>query len=170
MEFGFIHDKLDIKILILFILRRLPVGIDRDRLAQLTLCDGGITYFDFAECLGELIETQHVSTNGVLYELTEKGRRNGEYAEKSLPYSVRLKAERAASTMAAELQRSEMIHASHTLRRNGGYHVHLRLDDDAGTLLDLTLYVPTEEQALAIEKNFRENAEMSYGEITEKLL
>ena len=45
-RFGFIHDKLDIKILILFILQRLYAPISMDTLAELTLCDDGISYFD----------------------------------------------------------------------------------------------------------------------------
>ena len=34
-RFGFIHEKLDIKILILFILRRLPGVVDRETLGEL---------------------------------------------------------------------------------------------------------------------------------------
>ena len=33
-RFGFIHEKLDIKILILFILRRLPGVVDRETLGE----------------------------------------------------------------------------------------------------------------------------------------
>ena len=39
---GFIHEKLEIKLLILFILRRLPAEIDGERLAELVLIDGGV--------------------------------------------------------------------------------------------------------------------------------
>ena len=48
---GFIHEKLDIKILILFILRRLPGTVNRDMLSDFTQCDGGVGYFDFSDCL-----------------------------------------------------------------------------------------------------------------------
>ena len=48
-RFGFIHDKLDIKILILFVLRRLPDYVQGDTLAELVLCDDGISYFDYTE-------------------------------------------------------------------------------------------------------------------------
>ena len=41
-RFGFIHEKLDIKILILFILRRLPGVVDRETLGELCQCDNGI--------------------------------------------------------------------------------------------------------------------------------
>ena len=54
---GFIHEKLDIKILILFILRRLPGTVNRDMLSDFTQCDGGVGYFDFSDCLSELVDT-----------------------------------------------------------------------------------------------------------------
>ena len=48
-------DKLDIKFLILYIASRLiePVGIDV--LTDLALCDDGVDYFSFSECLNELV-------------------------------------------------------------------------------------------------------------------
>ena len=45
-RFGFIHEKLDIKILILFILSRLPGEVPPEVLGELCQCDDGIGYFD----------------------------------------------------------------------------------------------------------------------------
>jgi hypothetical protein len=64
---GFIHEKLDIKLLILFILSRLPAPVDRGTLDELCQqCDDGVGYFDYSDCLGELIATgssTHCFTN-----------------------------------------------------------------------------------------------------------
>ena len=43
------QEKLDIKILILFILRRLPENVESQMLAELALSDGGVGYFEYAE-------------------------------------------------------------------------------------------------------------------------
>jgi len=95
-RFGFIRDKLDIKVLILFILQRISEPVSLDELAELTLCDGAISYFDFAECVSELVASDHISADGDRYLITEKGARNGAITEGGLPYSVRVKAERTA--------------------------------------------------------------------------
>ena len=85
---GFIHEKLDIKIFILFILRRLPGVVDPDTLLELCQCDGGVGYFDYSDCLSELVDTGHIDECEGGYRITEKGARNADTVESSLPSSV----------------------------------------------------------------------------------
>ncbi|MEL4105908.1 DUF4364 family protein [Oscillospiraceae bacterium WX1] len=167
---GFIRDKLDIKILILFILRRLPEPVTMETLSDLTLCDEGISYFDFAECVTELVETAHLQTDGHTYTLTEKGVQNGEITENSLPFSVRVKAEHSAADMRFRLNRKSMISTSHAIRRKGGYSVHLSLSDGVSDLVSMELYASTEQQARTLEKGFAQNAESVYNRLIQMLL
>jgi len=158
---GFIHDKLDIKLLILFVLQRLPAEIDAERLADLVLVDGGISYFDYKDCLAELVETAQVEKQEDGYIITAKGSRNGEILETSLPYSVRMKAERAAAPVIEEMRRSEMILANHEVGENG-VTVYLAVNDGVGNIFDLKILAGDEQQAKLIEKNFKKNAEYYY--------
>ena len=50
---GFIHEKLDIKILILYILNHLPAAVDAQTLSDHVICDNVIGYFDYSDCLSE---------------------------------------------------------------------------------------------------------------------
>ena len=52
---GFIHDKLDIKLLVLYILNRAAAPIDFATLTDLSMCDSGVDYFQFAEAAAELL-------------------------------------------------------------------------------------------------------------------
>ena len=165
---GFIHEKLDIKILILFILRRLPGTVDPVTLQELCQCDEGISYFDYSDCLHELVETDHITESEEGYAITEKGARNADTVESSLPYSVRSKALRLLAPVEERLRRAAMITARHTLDADG-CTVELAMGDGKGEVIRMALLCAGEDQARQIEKHFRRDAEGYYQKIVELL-
>ncbi len=168
-SFGFIRETLDIELLILYILNRLPGAVDRDTLSELTICDGGINYFSFSEALADLVSTGHVKEADGLYSCTEKGLRNGSTTESSLPYSVRTKVDRNMIPVVRRLRRSELVRTSFETRPQGGYTVRLSLADNGGVMLALELMVGSEAQARAVEKTFRAEAEELYMRLARDL-
>ena len=167
--FGFIHEKLDIKILILFVLRRLPGAVDPETLQDLCQCDEGIGYFDYSECLNELVETGHVAETEDGYAITEKGARNADAVETDLPYSVRSRALRLLEPVEERLRRAAMIRTSHT-QDEKGCMVELSMEDAQGEVIRLRLLCADDAQALRMEKHFRRNAEQDYQKIVEILM
>lgn len=164
-NFGFIHDDLDIQILILYILEKLPGPIEHYRLSDLALFDGGFTWFDYSQCLAKLIRTGHIHEEDGKYVITDKGRRNVNAVATSLPYTVRAKADRLCAPVAAAMRRSSMIETASEPGENGGRTVSLRLSDGVGELISMRLAVPDEEQAGKIEDRFRGRAEALYNQI-----
>lgn len=168
-SFGFIHDKLDIKILILFILGRLEVGVSMETLTQLTLCDDGIGYFDFFECVQELEDSKHIVQENHLYFITPKGVKNGTITENSLPYSVRKLAEENTAKFCKQTRRNAMIHTEILEKEGGGYTVSCTLNDGLGEILNFSIFTATKEQADEITTGFGANAEEVYGEMIKLL-
>ena len=168
--FGFIREKIDIKILILFIMRRMAAPIDFDQLTDLTMCDGGISYFDYAECVADLVKTEHLILKDDKYSLTAKGRRNGEATEVNLPYSVRLAVEKTTAAVRAVQNRDAMIKTTHTLNKDGSCTVALAMSDGLGEIISINLFSANEQQALALEKGFRKNAEKVFNGLLEMIL
>jgi len=169
-NFGFIHDKIEIKIFILFVLRRMPEPVTLDLLTELAMCDDGISYFDFTECVSELVSTEHVQLLGGMYSLTEKGARNGKITENSLPYSVRKEAESKAISLRTIQSRNAMINTVHRKEQTGGYRVELSLSDGVGEIVKIELFAANEDQAMSLEKSFRKNAESIYNKLIEMIL
>jgi len=168
--YGFIHDKLEIKILILFILRRLREPISYDILAELTMCDDGISYFDFSESVSELLKNGQIKLENELYSLTARGAKNGETTEINLPYSVRAVAERNTSKLRAAQNRSAQIKTSREPASETGFTVSLSLSDGIGEVVSMKLFAANESQANALENGFRNNAESIYDKLIEMLL
>ena len=168
---GFIHDKLEIKFLILYITARVIEPIPFDTMLDLTMCDDGVGYFDFSECLRDLVDTEHLTlSQDGLYAITEKGLRNSRICESSLAYSVRLRCDKNLEVWNRKLRRKNQVKASWEPRSNGTYTVRLSLDDDAGNLMDLKLMAVREDMAVMLAERFRKTPEKLYSEIMNILL
>lgn len=168
---GFIRDKLEIKFLILYIAARIIEPVPFDTILDLTMCDDAIDYFDFSECLADLVRTKHLTmSKDGLYAITEQGRRNSEICSSSLPYSVRLRCDRNLTEWNRKLRRESQVRTSVEERPNGTYTVRLSLDDDLGSVMDLRLMVVREDMGKALAKRFQQNPEKMYNEMIHVLL
>ena len=168
---GFIHDKLEIKFLILYLTARVIEPIPFDTVWDLAMCDDGVDYFDFSECLADLVQTEHLTlSEDGLYAITEKGLRNSRICESSLPYSVRLRCDRNLADCNRKLRRKSQVKASAEPRSNGTYTVHLELSDDMGSVMDLRLAIPREDMAKMLTERFLKSPERLYSEIIGALM
>lgn len=161
-NFGFVRDKLDIKVLILYILKRLPAPVSQPMLTELTLIDNATNYFDYIECLTELEHTGHVILAESKYSITPKGLRDGTEMENRVAYTVRMKAEAGIERASKILAREAMIKTSHLEKPEGGISVSLSLADGLGEMLHIDILAGSEEQARDMESRFRKSAESLY--------
>ena len=164
--FGFISGKLEIKFLILYIASRVVEPVPFETLQEVAMCDGGVDYFGFSECLADLVRTEHlrVDQDG-LYVITEKGRRNSAICESSLPYSVRMQAEQNLARCNEQLKRRALVGAELRAREEGGYELTLSLSDELDELMSLRLLITRQDMALDLQRRFREHAEEIYSKI-----
>jgi len=169
-NYGFFYEKLDVKILILFILRRLPKPVTYEALTELTCSGDGISYFDYSECILELIKTGHVRVKDEKYSATEKGMRNGEILEDNLPFTMRMHAEDATAALLASINRNAMIKTSHLPNQDSGCTVSLALSDGIGDIMSMELFAANEQQAAGLEKGFRESAESIYNAVIKMIM
>ena len=169
---GFIKDKLEIKFLILYLAARIIEPVPFDTMLDLTLCDDAIDYFDFSDCLADLVRTENLTVDekSGFYSITEKGRRNSEICETSLPYSIRLRCDKNLTQCNRALRRKNQVKSATELRPNGTYTVSLSLDDDMGNIMDLKLMVPREDMGKLLAARFRRAPEKLYSQIIDLLL
>ncbi len=169
-SFGFISDKLEIKFLILYIAARVVGPVPFEVMQDLSMCDGGVDYFGFSECLADLVRTGHLTQDGDgLYTITDKGRRNSSICESSLPYSVRMQVERNLVSYNEQLKRKALVGAQMEERDKGGYTVTLSLRDELDELMNLRLLVTREDMALELQRRYLANAEEIYSKILDCL-
>lgn len=166
---GFIHDKLDIKMLVLYLLDRAVGPVDFDTLTDLVMRHEGVEYFDFAEALGELVTSGHLVEESEGYTITEKGRINSAACEGSLPYSVCQRCDRDLIPINAALRRAAQIRGEKRANRDGSVVARLSLDDDGGNLLTIELLCPSADQADRLIAGFKARPEEVYRKVLEAL-
>lgn len=164
---GFIQDKLEIKFLILYVAARLIGPAPFEGFQELCMCDEGVDFFEFSECLSDLVRSEHLTlSDDGLYTVTDKGRRNGEIWESSLPYSVRLRVDQNLDAYNQLLRRQAQIRTQVAPRGNGTFTVKLLLcDEQDSPILDLSLMVPQEGMANELAARFKKNAEQMYTDV-----
>lgn len=170
MAAGFIHDKLEIKFLILYIAARVSEPLPPEGMQELTMCDDGIDYFAYAECLNDLVRTEHLRlTEDGCYAITPKGLKNSEICESSLPYSVRLRTDKNVAEYNRLLLRKNQVQSRVAAQENGSYLVELRLQDDVDSILHLELTAATEAMARDLADRFRKDPEGIYARLLSAL-
>ena len=95
---GFIHDMMDVKVLILFVMDRVSYPITVQEIYELCYQDDCLSYFDVCTAVPEMAESGHLKeVEGQKYEITDKGREAGSLTEDSIAYTVKQRAENAVA-------------------------------------------------------------------------
>ena len=168
---GFIHDMMDVKVLILFVAGRVQYPMTAQEVYELCYQDECLSYFDVCTALPEMVASGHMAqAEDERYTITEKGKETGKLTEDSLAYSVRQRAENAIDKFNRQLRRQSFVKSQLIPKENGEYTVVMTLDDEMGNLMRLELLAPNQRQALRLGRLFEEKGDMTYNLIMTQLL
>ena len=168
---GFIHDMLDVKVLILFVMARVGYPVSSNEIYELCYQDDCLSYFDVCTAIPEMVKSGHLKeVEDQKYVITEKGKADGSLTEDSIAYTVKQRAENAVSKYNRQIRRSSYVRTQTIPRETGDYSVVMSLDDEAGNLMTLELMAPDQRQAVRLAKLFEKKAENVYNLTMAELL
>ncbi len=167
---GYIHDMLDVKVLILYVTARANYPMSLQEIYETCYVDDCLSYFDVCTALPEMVRTGHLKEEGEKYAITDKGREDGALTEDSIAYTVRQKAEDLINRFNRQLKRSSFVKTQIIPRENGEYSVIMSLDDELSNLMTLELVAPNQRQAVRLGRMFEKKAETVYSLTMNELL
>ena len=168
---GFIHDMLDVKVLILFVMARSNYPMSTQEIYEVCYQDDCLSYFDVCAAVPEMVASGHLAPEGEdRYVITEKGRETAALTEDSLAFTVKQRAENAVARYNRQLRRSSFVKTQVIPRETGDYTVIMGLDDEMGNLMTLELQAPDQRQAIRLGKLFENKAETIYSLVMTELL
>ena len=161
---GFIHDMMDVKVLILYVTSRSNYPMTSQEIYELCYQDDCLSYFDVCTAIPEMVQSGHLrQLEDEKYEVTEKGREAGEITADSIAFTVKMRAENAVDRFNRQIRRSSFVKTQLIPRENGDYSVMMSLDDESGNLMTRELMAPNQRQAVRLSRLFEQKAEMVYN-------
>ena len=168
---GFIHDMMDVKVLILYVTARSNYPMTTQEIYEICYQDECLSYFDVCTAIPEMVTSGHLKpVDEERYEITQKGKEDGEITEDSIAFTVRQRAENAIARFNRQLRRNSFVKTHIVPRENGECSVVLSLDDEQSNLMTLELVAPNQRQAVRLGKSFEKKAEVLYNFIMMELL
>ena len=160
---GFIHDMMDVKVLILYVTARSDYPLSIQEIYELCYQDDCLSYFDVCTAVPEMVTSGHLQENADgKFEITEKGRQDGELTADSIAFTVKQRAESAVARYNRQIRRSSFVKTQVVTRENGDCSAVMALDDEKGNLMTLELMAPDQRQAVRLSRLFAEKAENVY--------
>ena len=169
---GFIHDMLDVKVLILFVMGKCNYPCNIQQIYELCYQDDCLSYFDVCTAVPEMVKSGHLQeVEQEQYAITEKGRADGALTEDSIAFTVKQRAENAVAKFNRQIRRSSFV-KTQIIPREGvdDCSVIMSMDDETGNLMTLELMAPNPRQAVRLTKLFERKAEAVYNLVMAELL
>lgn len=173
MALGFVRSELEIKTLTLYVLNYINIPVSFDELMQMVFVDDAINYFNFADYLNGMVNTEHVSlstdTGMDKYTITKKGVRDLSAIRSSVPGSVLKKAEKACDKVREEISRKNLVNVE-VVEDGDIYRAVCSLSDDTGEVFSFSMTAASRDGAKSITANFYKNAERIYNEFLRSII
>ena len=168
---GFIHDMLDVKVLILFVTARANYPMTLQEINETCYVDDCLSYFDVCTAIPEMVTSGHLrECEEGKFVITDKGREDGATTADSIAFTVRQKAENLINRFNRQLKRSNYVKTQIIPREGGEYSVIMTLDDEVSNLMTLELVAPDQRQAVRLARLFEKKAENVYNLTMTELL
>ena len=156
IEPGGLTNDFEVKILICFLLKKIEQPLSFDQVNEILQKTGFVNYFEFVEAVSELQKTEHVllttDENGQeVFQLSEIGEAMAQTFHHTLPLTVREKTVESAREL-SQMQKllEETVVRYHAV--DDGYILTMKLKDIGSDLMDLSVFVPSEDECVEIRE------------------
>lgn len=162
------------KLIILYILNRVSFPLTNAQLTAFILEKEYTNYFNIQRAISDLIDDAYITTktirNSTLYRITDNGNQTLLFFDNMISSAIKEDIEAYLSQNKYELQEEVSTRADFNQMKKGEFAAHLCVVEREIPIIDLTLTVTTEKEALAICNNWKENSSDIYAYLMSVLL
>lgn len=162
------------KLIILYLLDKVDFPLTNAQISEFILDKGYTTYFKLQQALSELTEADLVreenSHNRTLYHLTEDGAESIRYFKNKISRPIQDDINTFLREKQYELKNEVAVKGDYYRNTAGEFSVRCQVLENQEPLIDLTLSVPTENEAQSIITNWHKKNQEVYAWLMSQLL
>lgn len=162
------------KLIILYMLEKVDFPLTNGQISEFILDKGYTNYFTLQQAISEMAESNLVreeqSHNRTLYHLTEEGEETIQFFKNKISQPIQDDIDEFIKEKHYELKNEVSVKADYYLNLNHEYSVRCQVIENGSDLIDLTLTVPTKQEAETITNNWNRKNQEIYASIMQQLL
>ena len=155
-------------------LEKLNFPLTNGQISEFILDKGYTNYFTLQQTLSELVEANFIreetTHNRTLYHLTDEGAETIHFFRNNISPAIQSDIDTFIAEKRYELRDEVSEKADFYQNKNLEYDVRCQILEGGTPLIDLTLVVPTEEQAETVANNWNKKNQEIYAQIMAELL
>ncbi|MEG0092187.1 MAG: DUF4364 family protein, partial [Oscillospiraceae bacterium] len=154
VRFGGLNDRTEIKILICYLLSAVNQPLKQELLIDTIVGQELVNYFELQSALPHLLDQGFITESDGAYSITCAGVDISQELEKSLPFSVRERAYKAAIELLQYEALKKQNKTSITPLTGGGFNLNCTIADEQLVLFSFDVFMPDEKSAKFAQERF----------------
>ncbi len=162
------------KLIVLTMLSKVDFPLTNAQISDFILTKEYTNYFTLQQVLSDLVETElaeeHTVRNSTYYHMTAKGIETLNYFGHMVSEAIHEDMDKYFKDNAIALRDEMSVRADYFENNQSEYTVRLRVMEKDSAVIDLSLSVPTENQANSICDNWKKKNQKLYAYLMQELL
>ena len=162
------------KLIVLYMLKKIDFPLTNGQISEFILEKGYTSYFTLQQAISEMVvagfireETTH---NRTLYHLTEEGAETIQYFKTNISTAIREEIDAYMKEKNYDLKNEVSVKADYYQNNSHEYAVRCQIIENQTSLIDLTITVPSEDEAVSVSNNWNQKHQEIYALVMQNLL
>ena len=155
-------------------LEKVDFPLTNGQISEFILEKGYTSYFTLQQAISEMVSAGFIreesTHNRTLYHLTDEGAETIQFFKNNISPAIRNDIDTFIVEKAYELKNEISVKADYYPNKSSEYSVRCQIYEGDSALIDLTISVPTEEEAVSVANNWNLKHQEIYALIMANLL
>lgn len=162
------------KLIVLYMLDKVDFPLTNSQISEFILDKGYTSYFTLQQAISEMVEAgflrEETTHNRTLYHLTQEGTETIHFFKNNISAAIQSDVDQFIVEKKYDLKNEVSIIADYYQTKSLEYAVRCQILEKGSHLIDMTLTVPSEDEARAIANNWGNKHQEIYAMVITNLL